>query len=321
MKCPKCQYRQKRGKDGMVCKSCSYKFFFDPQKDKLTSSTSLHDSRFKAIINHASANGTYHFTPDQLFSSARHFGRESKVGCIIVAVVLLAAAVIGFAADIIVLLLFSLLIGFVISVTGIIHFFRGPQPKRKSWDRFVKYWEDEVEPIPQLIKSPALGNPPPDWKESDIYDYGVSGIILCDREETVDWLVLNQFHSQTNTLILTAAGYPEYLRGVAENILENKPDLPVHLLHDPGTSAKSLITQNTLPVPDFTDLGLDEATMAGLTVLRKRFGKKQLGSLPLDVIPYRTFSAALTHCLANGVLLGSILGANAMDSDTDISFG
>ena len=89
----------------MVCKSCSYKFFFDPRKDKLTPSVSLHDNRFTAIINHASANDTYYFTPNQLFSSARHFARESKIGCIIISVVILAAGAVGITAEIIVLLL------------------------------------------------------------------------------------------------------------------------------------------------------------------------------------------------------------------------
>lgn len=305
----------------MVCKSCSYKFFFDPQKDKLTPSVSLHDNRFKAIINHASANDTYYFTPNQLFSSARHISRESKIGCIIISVVILAAGAVGIAAGITVLLLFAILIGFVVFVAGIISFFRGSRPKRKTWDRFVKYWEDEVQPIPRLIQSPALSDPPPDWKEDDIYDYGVSGIILCDRKETVDWLVLNQLNTQTNTLILTTKGYPDYLQKIAKDLLENQPDLNVYLLHGPETAAESLINHCFLPISNVTDLGVDQATLSGLTVLRKRFEKKELKSLPLDTIPYRTLSAALTYCLANGVLLGSVLGANAMDSDTDTSFG
>ncbi|MEN8870074.1 MAG: hypothetical protein ABF380_04465 [Akkermansiaceae bacterium] len=305
----------------MTCKSCSYKFFFDPKKDKLTSSITLHDKRFEAIINHASANGTYHFTPDQFFSSARHIGRESKIGCIIASVLVLSAGVIGIAYEVIILLLFTIFIGFMVFIGGTISLLGGRQPKRKTWDRFVKQWEDKMDGIPQLIKSPALGNPPPDWKEEDIYDYGVSGIILCDREETVDWLVLNQFHTQTNSLILTADGYPSYLHGVAQTLLKNKPDLNVYLLHGPGTSASFLAGQNSLPTSNMTDLGLDIATISGLSVLQKRFGSKDLKSLPLDAIPYRTLSAALSHCIANGVLLGSILGANAMDSDTDTSFG
>lgn len=305
----------------MTCKSCSYKFFFDPKKDKLTSSSPLHDSRFEAIINHASANGTYHFTADQFFSSARHFGRESKIGCIIASVLVLTAGVIGIAYQLIILLLFAAFIGLMVFIGGTISFLGGRKPKRKTWDRFVKRWEDEMFSIPRLIKSPALGTPPPDWKEADIYDYGVSGIILCDREETVDWLVLNQFHTQTNTLILTADGYPTYLDGVAQTLLENNPDLNVYLLHGSGISASSLADKNSLPASNMTDLGLDEATISGLSVLQKRFGSNDFKSLPLDAIPYRTLSAALTHCIANGVLLGSILGANAMDSDTDITFG
>ena len=305
----------------MVCKSCSYQFFFDPKKDKLSSSISLHDSRFEAIINHASANGTYHFTQQQFFSSARHFGRESKTGCIIVLVGVVAAAVIGIAADIVPLFLFAIVVSVLLGVAGIVNFFSGRQPKRKNWDRFVKYWEDEVDSIPRLIKSPELSNPPPDWNEKDIYDYGVSGLILCNREEIVDWLVLNQLHTQTNTLIMTAGGYPDYLQNITAKLLEQNPNLEVFLLHDSGVSPESLIAGSTLPITNFTDLGASNETFSDLKSLRKRFSKKELVKLPLDAVPYRTFSAALTHCIANGVLLDSVLGTGAMDSDTDISFG
>jgi hypothetical protein len=321
MKCPKCSNKQRRGKEGMVCKSCSYEFVFDPKVDTINPSTPLHDHLFKKIINHASANETYHFTENQFYSSARHFGQASLLGCAIV----FFAAIALFLAGVIFQITPAALLGgfflFVISIGTTVNFLRGKGPKRKHWDRLVRKWLKYEHQIRGLITSPALTRPPPQWQEKDIYDYGVSGIILCDRPETVDWLVYNQFHTQTNTLILTAEGYPTYLINLAESLLADTPDLPVWLLHDPGTAPESMKRKCTLPITQFIDLGLDSETLSRLTILKKRFSSRDRATLALDAIPYRTLSAALTHCIATGVLLGSILGANATDSDTDTSFG
>ena len=305
----------------MICKSCSYSFLFDPQKDHLSGAVKLHDKLFEKIIRHASADSTYAFTPNQFFSSARHFGRKSRGCCLFFVITMTAVlAMIAFTAEIPGHLIFLALIAVFLMVT--LSRLGSKGPTRKAWDRFVKRWQKDGRPIPGLIDSPALQNPPPDWEEKDIYDYGVSALLLCDRPETVDLLVLNQFHAQTNTLILTASGYPSYLLEKADSLLAQSPDLPVYLLHDPATDPGTMKNHCPLAFEAALDLGLAPHTLSQLGVLRKRFHRRELPSLPLDVMPYRTLSASLTHCLAHGLVLDSVLGAaGGPDSDTDISFG
>lgn len=323
MKCPQCDRNQRRGREGMTCNSCSYQFLFDPKKDRLSTNVNLHDALFEKIIRHANADGTYGVTANQLFSSARQFGKTSHGCCLVVVIVLIAFLVliilgidrpgpflsVGLAAV-------FLLIG---------SSRLGPKgPKRKNWDRLVARWQKAGRDIPGLIASPALQNPPPDWEEKDIYDYGVSALLLCDRPETVDLLVLNQFHTQTNTLILTASGYPSYLLEKADDLLTRSPDLPVYLLHDPGSDPETMKKQSPLVIRETIDLGLAGHALSRIALLRKRFKARELPSLPLDVIPFRILSGALAYCLTHGVVLGAVLGTadgSGGGSDTDVSFG
>jgi len=89
MKCPECQRNQRRGKEGMTCKSCRYTFLFDPKQDSFSLTQKLHDDLFGKIITNASASGSYHFTRNQLFSSARHFVKRGVIALVFVFVVLL----------------------------------------------------------------------------------------------------------------------------------------------------------------------------------------------------------------------------------------
>lgn len=323
MKCPNCNRNQRRGSEGMICKSCSYRFLFDPQKDRLSSGVKLHDKLFGKIINHASNNGTYAFTPNQFFSSARHFGRQPLLGCVLLLVIFSVISCIVTFTGAKSALFFLIPFIVILCIAGLLAILRGSGPKRKTWDRFVERWKRSKREIPGLIETPALSNPPPEWPEGDIYDYGVSGILLCDRPEIVDFLVLNQFHTQTNTLVLTADGYPSYLLEKADSLMEESPDLPVYLFHDPTTSAQAMMDHCPLSLGEIIDLGLTPETMARLGVLKKRFGRRKLGELPLDAIPFQTLNGALTHCLANGIILGSVLGVAhfSSGSETETSFG
>ena len=56
MKCSTCNYNQRRGKQGMTCKKCGYKFVFDPKRHGLT------DGKFLASVHRASSNDTYYST-------------------------------------------------------------------------------------------------------------------------------------------------------------------------------------------------------------------------------------------------------------------
>lgn len=321
MKCPKCQRNQRRGKEGMTCKSCSHSFFFDPKQDSFYLTRRLHDDLFGKIIANAGASGSYRFTRNQLFSSARHFVKRGGIGSVLVLAFVLVATCFMFYKGFIPGMLIGggttlvLLIALIVSAAG------NYGISRSKWDDIVGRWLASGRDIPGLIRSPALENPPPQWAEKDIHDYGVSGLILCNRPELVDWLVLNHFHSQNNKLILTPSGYPAYLAPIALKLLAETPDLPVWLLHDPATTREAMLRNCIFPIAHAVDLGADANSMANLAVIRSRFPKCAPADIPLDSIPYKTLSAAVGHCLLAGTVLAATLATGQLGSDTDVSFG
>ncbi len=322
MNCPECHYKQKRGREGMTCKSCSYQFLFDPKSDRFFGARKMHDDLFAKIIKHASASGSYHFTENQFFSSARHFVKNGLLGLLIVFILVLSVTVFMISKQFLGGILFGSFISLILSGTLIYRFCNIGGISRKKWDTYVNKWLSSGRKIPGLIRSPALQNPPQEWAERDIYDYGVSGIILCNRLEIVDWLVLNNFHAQNNKLILTPSGYPAYLAPLAHNLLAATPELPVWLLHDPGTSREQMLRDCVFPVSNVVDLGADVKYIKNLKEIRSRFPRQKADTIPLDYIPYKTAASAVCLCIATGVVLESVL-ANGSEggSDTDVSFG
>lgn len=322
MRCPQCQRKQRRGREGMTCKSCSYRFLFDPKEDHFSMAKKMHDDLFGKIIKHASASGSYHFTENQLFSSARHFVKAGWLSYLITFVLLLAITVAMFFWQFLGGIIFGGIITLVSLVSLLLRISGRYGISRSKWDTFVKKWLSSGRKIPGLIRSPALQRPPQEWAEKDIYDYGVSGIILCNRREILDWLVLNNFHAQNNKLILTPSGYPEYLATLAHCLLAASPELPVWLLHDPGTSREEMLRDCVFPVSNVVDLGVDAKYITNLDVIRSRFPGKEPDTIPLDYIPYKTVSAAVCHCLVSGAVLESVLATGGEGgSDTDVSFG
>jgi hypothetical protein len=321
MKCPACQYKQRRGREGMNCKFCNYTFVFDPKKDKLSATKKLHDELFGKIVKNASASGSYFFTENQLYSSARQFCKSGFKGTLIAFLILLAVTLLFYYYGFMITLFFGF-ITMVLFFTLLSRFANRAGISPVKWNTYVTRWLSSGKQLPGLIRSPALINPPQNWAERDIYDYGVSGIILCNRPEIVDWLVLNNFHAQNNKLILTPSGYPNYLVPHVRKLLADSNTLPVWLLHDSGSSKEQMLRDCIFPVSNTVDLGVDASLVSNMNIIRSRFPRITTHNLPVDYIPYQTLSAAMCHCLVSGGILAGVMATSiTTSSDTDVSFG
>jgi hypothetical protein len=68
--------------------------------------------------------------------------------------------------------------------------------------------------------------------ESDIGDYSFDRAVICDRAETVDLLLANNFHFENNCAILSVDGYPPAPFDTVRAMLKRNPKLQVFALHD-----------------------------------------------------------------------------------------
>ena len=226
MKCPKCQKQHKK-KEGFRC-YCGYQFSFDPVVDKMT------DSRFAAAVRKTSGNDAYYFTLHQLQAELCRHGKKSPTIPMLVAAVAGGAAIgAWFAFDAMVPTFILGAVALFAAVTALSRVSAHSMPSLHETEKLIRKWMNGSlkEGLNKLLLTPSLQDPPPDWPEPDIYDYGVERVLIVERDLLVDLLVKNNFHADQRTLVIAESGYPGYLEPVAEKVLRENPNLPVFLLH------------------------------------------------------------------------------------------
>jgi hypothetical protein len=315
MKCPSCSYNHK-AKDGGQCRSCGYAFVFYPKV-----AGGMTDGRFSENIKRASADGTYFFTETQLFVAQQMLGKKTaSAGCVVkflssLFVVGLASAVSEdtdhsfFEVGVRMALLIAI-------VWGLLRINRGPaKPSLSSHAAFEGYlsvWRRH-QPIDKLLGKPQLDTPPPAAAESDVYDYGVEGVLVLDEDRLVDLFVLNNFHAEQRVAVISKRGYPAYVMPRVQAVLADRPDLPVFVLHGSGVGAQMLPYQlRSLdlgivdhPIIDLGWTGRDISQVGRLEALA------DMGDgVAVDVLLPRRLFAVVAAAMAKRVPIAAYLGAD-----------
>ncbi|MCG8614082.1 MAG: hypothetical protein MI864_26515 [Pseudomonadales bacterium] len=255
MRCPQCQHDQKY-KYGLVCQGCGYRFVFDKRQCGFT------DGRFFAAIRVASQEGTAHFTSNQLYAvfAQKQLNRFAWLGITIV-FGLIPGIILSIVQENGWFLLLTLLAG----IAGALFHYSGMRKSPIKPTQFRSYlarWKKKgyARFMDHYIDKPTLHEPPPEWPERDMYDYGAERLLLVEKDYLVDWLVKNNLHTDHRSLIMSINGYPDYLLPKANRLLEQRPDLPVYLLHHASgvTMSTTLTSSKKFRIKDHpvTDLGV-----------------------------------------------------------------
>lgn len=311
MKCPECSNTQK-AREGKTCTRCGYKHVLTKKDDSIT------DAQFKAILRSVSAGDTQYFTFDQLY--ARYCrGRSSLVAAVVETVVLglgrfglvvmvisAMIALFGFVTSSglwIFIGLGSFLLGVVLNRSGREYIEREPSHRAPASSgllhSYVRRWEDAGRGIPLLLRSPSLGTPPSGYREADLFDYGVERIIIVERDILVDLFVKNGVHAEQKALVIAESGYPRYLLPHAERILEQRPDLPIVLLHDSTAHgvgmAERLRKSTLLPLGErkFIDAGLYPKQVKGIKSLDAVVPESTGYAVAVDMLPFAVMVTGL----------------------------
>lgn len=320
VKCPKCE-RNHPKKEGRNC-TCGYYFVFHPDEDG-----GLTDGRFASWIRAAGNNGTYFFTKNQLYAThIRRTLRKGRIGRIIMNVIIVIMAIIVtlsatgvlFESD-------SGPSGFFIFLLAASIFIRIGLRKKKTYsihefDQFLRRWVQR-NPEEKLLTKTRLHEPPPEWKEPDIYDYGAQRILVVENDLLVDLFVLNGFHAQESAIVVSEDGYPSYIAARVKQVVQENPDIPVYYLHDALPADSSSIglgkartltgKNNVIDVGLFTD---DVKKMPALKMLPESEWK---GKTPVDAIVFGSLSLMLAAAVAGGLTLGAVAAAAAAESGSD----
>jgi hypothetical protein len=237
VKCIDCQNdaKYKERADGK-CPKCGKPFAFEPRTgDPLT------DAAFKSAIDRVSSDGTVHFTLDHVYwELARRRSKRSVGGAVfggVLAVVCLLVAI-GDAP--------AALIGtFIFGGLAVFCWLPGGSLERPVFDQLWQKWIRAKGLPAKLIQRKQLS---PAKKErqlpKDIPAYSFDRAVICDRAETVDVLLANNFHFENNCAVLAVGGYPDPPFHTVRSMLKNNPKLVVYALHD--ASAEGCMLAHTL---------------------------------------------------------------------------
>ena len=307
MKCPECEKNHKYSA-GMRC-SCGYQFRLDPKIDGFS------DNKMLALIRRASAHDTYYFTKNQLYAQyCRMEYRSLWIPLILSAVLISLGLYLCFLADIRDRWVF----GGTAVVAGLFALMfaedrHRSKPSTPTLDNALEKWRrNRADTLERMLTEPTLHQPPPEWKEPDIYDYGVERILIVEHDLLVDLFVKNGFHAEQRTLVLSQNGYPSYLVGHAKRMLDENPELPVFLLHDATEQGEQmqeqLLARGDLPIAGrhVIDMGLFPQDVAKLRRLRFMRPKEHEYRLPVDILAYSFLATGLGSALADELTLAQV---------------
>lgn len=330
MICPKCSQLTKH-KDASTyravslrCAHCSYIFALDPK------TMGFGDRRVLKVADKLSKGGRY-FTEQQLACSCL-LKKERSTS----AVSLMRLFLVGFFVGVLLLawinsqgaefsgsgiLLSGLILGSVFSITGLC---AGP-PTKTIWYGVQKYCEEKSHPflitprnakeiINRLLKKDKLS----------FEDFHPDKALIVDDVEFVALLLLNNFHRDSNCLVLDMNNVsgPFYDYFVERQTSDEK--LPVFAVHDGGKTEETMVAQirdnpKWIGCEEITDLGLTREALRtykrGTWISEKtgfvtdhkpkKIDEKYYSNCvyPLDCIPADKLNISLNACIAGGCVM------------------
>lgn len=321
MKCPDCPHNQKV-REGMVCSGCGYRFTFNPKDPK---TRQLTDGKFLAFLRRASRQDTCYFTQNQLYAAYAQKVPTPFWSVLTVALILAAFGYLflsnwmGFYAA------FLAMLGLFVLVA---YFWKAPVVSPDRFSKWVAIWERDGKTLPRLLRQPELHQPPEVWPEDDLYDYGVEALLIVQRDLLVDLLVRNELHAQQRILVIAESGYPQYLVPRVQQLLNDRDDLPVYLLHDSDREgvrmAHRLRMKNWLPLKQHPviDLGVFPEDFRKLKQTRHFDIHNRDRSLPVDALSVGSLGLGLQACLHSRRTFGQELAQEAHNqANAGSSFG
>ncbi|MGE0870547.1 MAG: hypothetical protein AB7P03_18425 [Kofleriaceae bacterium] len=223
MKCIYCN-RDSPYKDrtGGRCGTCRKPFAFEPKRgDPFT------DVAFNNAIEAVSSAGTVRFLPAHVFYElARRARDRGAARGFCWALGGIAAVAAAFATPYLLAATAALgLLGVAIPPNPTIRLEQNVF--HRLWDRWV-----EVHGVPKGLIVRKSQDGPYRGTHSDIPNYSFDRAVICDRADTVDVLLANNFHFENNCAVLSVDGYPPHAFPIVREMLRKNPRLTVYVLHD-----------------------------------------------------------------------------------------
>ncbi|MCB1190941.1 MAG: tripartite tricarboxylate transporter TctB family protein [Leptospiraceae bacterium] len=315
MKCPNCSTKQKY-KDGLTCQKCGYRNALNPKEPP-----NITDYFLKSIVTKISRDGKMYYTYEQLLIQfIKGYGKKFINGWIvfyIVSFVILLAVFINY---------FFWMLAIIFSLGVMIGFyFLFSFRKTKNYDysllnKTLKTYLNNY-PDKNLADGNAFSNNIQKIEE-ELSNYAPESVLIVDKNDYTDMLLLNRYHIENKVLVLSKYQYPKYIFEYFQKLIQKHPSIPIKILHEAsedGDKMKENLLADTfwnLKDKEIHDLGL---FWKDTKRLKRSFSlpKKTIGNITVGKnIPYQKDTriplGMIPPIVMGSVLIGTISSGEAM---------
>ncbi len=259
MKCPECGYGQKY-KFGMICSSCKYQFAIDPKASPLT------DFAVKKTIDRITGLDQYYFTYFQLFSALyRLIEKKKTLNMVVIFIFSLGFTIIGYFVSLSIAPgMKSVFTALIFICCMILFLWIRQRPLNLSFndiDSLIQAYT-KAHPQEKMVTETAFEVNGHKNYLKEILKHAPEQVLITQRHDMANMLILNRFHTEHKTLILSANMQPAYIFKAYQQIIKKFPDTRILLIHDAskeGIQLKSTLLKQTkwaLDGKTIIDLGL-----------------------------------------------------------------
>jgi hypothetical protein len=228
MKCIKCDKdtgKIDRNKNGGKCPSCQHVFVTAPDEDGLT------DKVIQTAEDLVTSDGMFYFLKSHLkYQLLRRTRKRLKWTSWFISFLLLfivISLVLGLRGG---LMIFTIIAGIALFVTSLI---KGALYKTKNrLDYIVDKWI-QINPNNKLLsKNNSFIAPKNQELLKDLEEISFERVLICDRDEYVDFFLANLFHFHYSCPVLGGNNYPDNVCPDMLKRLKKNQQLDIFLLHD-----------------------------------------------------------------------------------------
>ena len=109
-------------------------------------------------------------------------------------------------------------------------------------DEWLQRWQTANGTLEKLLLAPRQEALPASI-DPEVSAYSFDRAIICDNDETAQFLIANNVHFENNCAILSISGYPQSIFDTVIEMLRRNTDLKVYALHDANPAGVSLVHQ------------------------------------------------------------------------------
>ena len=323
MKCIECgKNATKKDRDvgGGRCTSCYHAFVTEPLEDGLT------DMEIKNAEDAVSSHNTFYFSKEQLkYQLQRKFKKKLR-WCGIASMIFLVLFL-GLSVAALIVRSFFVPLSFIsgaLLVISLVMKFKYNKNISKL-DVLIDKWIN-VNPHDKLLTAEKY-QANLSSTDNNLDDISFERVLICDRNETVDFFLSNLFHFHYSCPVLGGNNYPQ---GICEDMvrrLKQNPKLKIFLLHDYSPAGHAFVRKiKTDPKwfggqrYDIVDLGLNigqKKLFKAMTLKQLDRNKKVKETAEIALFQPATLVALCGAAINEGVPFDLLTTATAASSSSD----